>query len=141
VVAEQVGHPAGAVGHAQDAAGHHLVQVGAEGRHGRRDPLLGQPQQLGRDHRLPVEGLTAGVVEPANGQALEQQEAVDQAGVHPQQQVGVAGVVAQAGHRVDPLDAAVDVVDPVGVGLRPTVNRLRPARPGRSGYSRSSTWA
>jgi hypothetical protein len=31
--------------------------------------------------------------------------------VHPQQQLRVAGVVAQPGDRVDPLDAAVDVVD------------------------------
>jgi hypothetical protein len=61
-----------------------------------------------------VEGLAAPVVQPADGEPLEQQEAGDQAGVDPQQQLRVAGVVAHPGDRVDPVDAAVDLVDPPG---------------------------
>jgi hypothetical protein len=49
-----------------------------------------------------VEGLAAGVVEAADGEALEEQEAVDQAGVDPEEQLGVAGVVVAAGDRVEP---------------------------------------
>ena len=59
--------------------------------------------------------------------ALEQQGAVDQAGVHVQEEVGVERVVRQAGHRVDALDSGVDVVDPFGggIGLRLRTERDR----------------
>jgi hypothetical protein len=75
-----------------------------------------------------VEPLAAGVVEPAHRERFEQQGAVDQAAVDPQQQLRIEGVVGKPGHRVDSVDPGVDLVDPVGrrvrLGLRPECDRI-----------------
>ena len=86
----------------------------------RRDHRARDEHHLGREHLLLVEPLPARVVEASDRQLLEQQRAVDQTRVHVQEQLRVERVVPQTGHRVDPVDPRVDLVDLLGgrVGLR-----------------------
>ncbi len=65
-----------------------------------------------------MEALSPGIVEAPHRECLEQDRRVDEARMHIEQQLGVEGVVARAGHRVSAVDAGVDLVDRVGGGVR-----------------------
>ena len=93
--------------------------------------------QLRGEHLLLVEPLTTCVVERADGELLEQQRRVDQAGVDVEQQVGIEGVVGLARDGIDAVDPRVHLVDLVGgrvrLGLRAERHRVgqdqRPLQP------------
>jgi hypothetical protein len=76
-----------------------------------------------------VEPLSARLVEAADGQPFVQQRAVDEAGVHVEEEFRVERVVRETRHGVDPLHPRVDVVDAfcrrAGLSLRPEGQRVR----------------
>jgi len=111
---DEVRHLQGVAGDAEDAGCCDLVDVRAKlpGRGG--DLRTVQAEQLRPGHLLPVIEVPAGFVQTPNREPFEQELRIDQAGVHPQQELRVGGVVGDAGDLVDPVDALVDEIDPAG---------------------------
>ena len=94
-ISEERRHPLRRLLDAQDPRVVDRLEVRAQRRHGGRDRGPWDPDHLGGEHLLLVEPLPARVVEPADGRGLEQQRAVDEAGVDIQEQVGVEPVVGR----------------------------------------------
>ena len=117
-VVEELGNLAGRLGHPQLPAVDHAGHVRAELRNRRRDDLARNLDELGGEHLLLVEPLTPGVIQLPDRQLLEQQRGVDQARVHPEQQVRIERVVRLARDLIDTLDPRVDVVDAIGGDVR-----------------------
>ena len=101
------------VRHEQFLGPNHVGDVLLQRAHGRRDQVSREPNQLGREHLLLVEPLSPTIVQPADGQPFEQERALDQAGVHPEQQRRIGRVVPAPRHRIDAVDPLVDVVDAI----------------------------
>ena len=75
-------------------------------------------QKFRGQHLLAVEALAAFFVQPSHGQSLEEERAVHQAPVNPEQQVQIERVVRQAGDLVHTVHGAVDLVDVFGRAQR-----------------------
>ena len=108
---DQVGNPQGVGGYSKRPAGHDALDVPAQAGDRRRDPRPVQPEQLDAGHLLPVVALPRLAVQLPDRQAFEQQLRVHQACVHPQQELGVPGVIGETGDLVDPVDVVVHQVD------------------------------
>src|SRR5918995_955312 len=100
-IQEETGDAPRRVRHDEDAgpnrSGDVLLQLGHRGR----DQVPRETHHLGREHLLFVEPLPPAIVETAHGEPLEQESALDQAGVHPEEESRIGRVVPASRHRID----------------------------------------
>ena len=117
---EEVGDGSSCIGDPEHSAIGDLVEVAPQRGYRRRDDRARDLHELGRQHLLLVEPLSPRLVETPYRALFEEQCAVDQAGVHVQEQVRIERVVRKPRDVVDAADPGVNIVDSVGgcVGFR-----------------------